>query len=191
MRALTVTPPWSWAIAYAGMVLLNRPEPPPKTLPASELIAIHAGKGWSGSGFRWLRTNALALGIPPCPPRGQCAQGRIVAVCRVVGFFTQWADRPSPDPWFRNDLPNNHAWHLVDVARLPDSVECRGRSGFFDLPPAIEGAIRLSFERWRGCRTCEKARPQRYGPPSCELREDRALFDAGGCAAWRPGERAA
>lgn len=188
MRALTLIQPWAWAIAYAGKDLENRSWKPPANLSPTETIAIHAGKGWDREAFAWLRTNALRLGIPMCPPRGQHQHGRIVAVCRVAGYFLEPnVKRPGepPNPWF-NPPPDGCAWHLTNIARLPDPVECRGALGLFEIPDGVEGSIALSLERRRACSSCSRAREQRHGPPSCEIRDDPTLHDAGGCAGWRP-----
>lgn len=184
MRALTLVQPWAWAVAYAGKDVENRSWKPPETLKADEVIAIHAGKGWDREGFAWLRVNALALGIPLCPPRGQHVHGRIVAVCRVPGYFSPHGKK-DPNAWFKNE-PGNFGWHLFRVARLPDPVECRGAQGLFTIPSGVEGAIGVSLDRRRACHSCKAAREQRYGPPSCPIRDDEpTLHDAGGCAAWR------
>lgn len=182
MRALTLIQPWPWAIAYAGADVLNRPKPPPDDMKPDEIIAIHAGKGWDREAYAWLRSVALLLGIPPCPPRGQHVHGKIVALCRVGG---PTAPRAASDPWFRPKL-GACAWRLVNVARLPDPVECRGSTGLFEIPEGVKGGIYLSLERRRACFSCSRAREQRRGPNTCELSSDPSLFDAGGCAAWRP-----
>lgn len=192
MRALTLIQPWPWAIAYAGADILNRIAPPPSDLGSNETVAIHAGKGWDRDAYAWLRLNAISLGIPLCPPRDRHHRNKVVAVCRVAGIFVPpevKKPKPSPNPWFSPPkVDGGCGWHLVDVARLPDPVECRAEvsTGFFKIPEGVDGAIDVSLSRRRACRSCSRARSQRYGPPRCELYDDPTLHNAGGCDGWRP-----
>jgi hypothetical protein len=175
-------------VAYAGATLLNRADLPPPDLGSNETIAIHAGKGWDKNGHAWLRLNAISLGIPLCPNQDQHHRNRIMAVCRVAGIFIPPEVKrpgPPPNPWFRPP-PGGCAWHLVDVARLPDAVECRGTGSLFTVPSGVEGAVDVSLSRRRECRSCSRARTQRHGPPRCEIADDPTLHTAGGCDGWRP-----
>lgn len=166
MRAITVRPPWSWAIAHGGKHTENRSA----GFPASYLgpLLIHAGHSWSTRGAAdervlsaWVKgsTNGL-VGPLPKPervggvrvhpsyayrnPSSRIQIATVVALCELVDVHP---DAGCCRPWgeseyvgFDQQLHRNVA-HLVlgKVRPLPDGgVPWRqGRLGLWKPPPEL------------------------------------------------------
>jgi hypothetical protein len=157
MRALTVRPPWSWAIAYAGKSVENRTW----TTRWRGLLAIHAGQRPDKAAF----SDACMLDFcvrAGAVPRYDC--GRIVAVAELAGIHH--ADDcahccPEPEDWdpSNDSMPctnyegpcRNHCspwafpdvwhWKLASVRPLPEPVPCKGALGLWRLPEDVERAV--------------------------------------------------
>lgn len=138
MKALTVRPPWSDAIAHGGKTVENRG----RQTHYRGLLAIHAGKR-----FDW------DAEYPPGEMRKWCAPedlplGAIVAVADLTGCHSS-STTCGPDgiglcsPWGRWD-----AWHwqLSNVRPLADPVPCRGALGLWTVPDEVESAVRAQLE---------------------------------------------
>lgn len=163
MRALTLKQPWADAVCYLGKRLENRTRPPPRTLPATELIAIHAGMADSQKDHQataHLAARALKWGLGDVMPE-VTTLGAVVAVCRVVGWLDnspfspmrRWVDGMNTinhleclsdhledqiERWFDGPF----AWVLEDVQVLAEPVPARGALGLWALPDDVERAVR-------------------------------------------------
>lgn len=151
MRALTIKPPWSHAIAHGTKRVENRSWPAPAWAIGQD-VAIHAGKG-----FDWdaeFPPGFMAEWIPP----EDCALGAVVAVARLAGChdspecygpMQRPGSGPHPlcSPW---GLRFQWHWVLADVRPLAQPVPCRGMLGLWRLPEDVESAARAQLEVARG-----------------------------------------
>lgn len=152
MKALTVKPPWSWAIARGGKNVENRTWAHPWRGP----IAIHAGKSWDEDGEdspmvldAWTK---FAADLPPMnchhgPLRPESLWMEFGAVIAVATL----TDVCSPDdegydcecgPWA---VPYQYHWRLTDVRPLAEPVPARGALGLWTLPDEVEAAVRAQL----------------------------------------------
>lgn len=176
--ALTVLQPWAWAIAHGGKRVENRGWATRRR----ERVAIHAGAGWdpravlaypplaaalaaAGRDVAWLKTD---------PPRGA-----VVAVAQLVDCHPSRGSCCS-SPWAQRG-----SFHLVldDVQALADPVPAVGRQRFWDLPPAVEGAVVEQLlaaadpaPAQRACRVC-----------GC-TQDDSCIDGIDGACSWVPGQ---
>src|SRR5258708_35090327 len=116
MRALTIRPPWAWAIAVAGKDVENR------TWQTSHrgLLAIHAGKGEDDPYGMPDDTRRLyhqqAARLPAA------ALGAVVAVVDVTGCHLSWGGCGCSQ-WA---VPGQYHWQLANVRPLARPVPARG-----------------------------------------------------------------
>lgn len=144
MRALTVKPPWSHAIAKGTKRVENRSWPAP-AFALRTVIAIHAGKG-----FDWGAQFPPGLTIEWAAPE-DCSLGAVVAVARLADCHpsAECMDLPphvaGPGQWEGCSpwaIRGEYHWQLVHVQALPEPVPCRGALGLWRLPEDVEKAIR-------------------------------------------------
>ena len=165
MPALTVRPPWSWAIAHGGKAIENRSYP---TRYRGQ-IAIHGGalSRWDPDGERSPRLRlawrewiaALPAGNVPTPLPSRrslhISFGAVVAVAELAGCHSsgpqgcggEWDGvdgwlRPWCSTWAANGQCH---WELADVRPLRDPVPCRGMLGLWRLPDEVEKAVRAQL----------------------------------------------
>ncbi|HEY3718311.1 MAG TPA: hypothetical protein VGL39_27630 [Jatrophihabitantaceae bacterium] len=160
MKALTVQPPWSWAIIHGGKSVENRTQNWSYRGP----LAIHAGARWSerGAAFLPLRTawwnehDCCADGepVPDEPlPRDLFDPEDFGAIIGVVDLVdVHWADDcwgpigGHCSPWAEGidarggDKPIAHL--VLTNPRAVDPIPCPGRLGLWTLPPDIEEVLR-------------------------------------------------
>lgn len=142
MNALTLRPPWGYAIARLGKRIENRDWPPPAAA-RGKLLAIHAGKmpalGRDGAQWQeirdaldWMEGRGIAL--PEALLVGHLARygSAVVAVATLAGVVTE-----SSDPWF----VGRFGWQLADVLALPEPVACRGAQKLWTLPVDVEARV--------------------------------------------------
>jgi len=135
MRALTVWPPWSDAIAYGDKDVENRPWPAPPWITGVE-IAVHSG----------LQVDHRAV-----PPRGkswpsphlphiQRVRGAVIAVAVVAGCHHESQCRRSPcSAW---GAAGEYHWELAGCRPLREPVPARGFQRLWRLPPAAAQKVR-------------------------------------------------
>lgn len=129
MRALSVRPPWAWAIAHAKKRIENRSWPTSYRGP----LAIHASQRFSSSETAELE-RILGRKVDPA----LFTRGAFVAVVDLVDVVT--ADSVEPSPW----LCGPYAWLLKSVRPLSVAVPATGRLGLWRLTQAQLRAIKLS-----------------------------------------------
>jgi hypothetical protein len=149
LRALTIRPPWSHAIAYWGKDVENRTW---STHYQGDL-AIHAGKSFDDEALEdWRIVNAITRigyqgdGLTP---------GRVIAVARLYdchpipdetglsGCGTPARDDRTCSLWADE---TGHHWRLRNVRPLADPVPCKGMLGLWRLPEDAEKAVRAQLE---------------------------------------------
>lgn len=143
LPAITVRPPWSWAICH-GKNVENRVWQRSYRGP----LAIHAGKGWDEDGEdsllvqrAWLDAGRELRTL--MPKRAGIPMGAVVAVADLVGICSDvaasWATfRCGCGPWA---AAGQFHWKLADVRPLAEPVPCRGALGLWTLPDEVEAAV--------------------------------------------------
>lgn len=140
MKALTVLPPWSHAIAHLGKSVENRSWPTTYRGP----LLIHAGKSvrcWDDPG-----TAAVfhAAGVPLPLPRA-VTFGAMVAVARVADclrandaqVYLSGSQAGPPHPWVEGPW----CWLLADIRPLAEPVPCRGAQQLWEPPADVLAAV--------------------------------------------------
>jgi hypothetical protein len=157
MRALTVRPPWSWAIAHGGKTVENRGYP----TRYRGLLAIHGGarSRWDPDGqASALVREAWAARARSRPDAhnsiwllrkdtGWMTFGAVVAVAELRGCHGPDDCYGTCSPWA---AAGQWHWNLFDVRPLPDPVPCRGMLGLWRLPDDVEKAVRAQLEAGDG-----------------------------------------
>jgi len=150
LKGLTIRQPWAWCITTAGKDVENRGKRPPAAM-LGQLFAIQAGTAFEDHAPAHLRHHRIA--DPPRRARDY-ERGVVVAVARLSGFIgpegaVVAAEGVSPDSvarrrssaWFSGPW----GWCLDDVVVLGDPIKVRGMPGPFDLPAAVEAAVRAQL----------------------------------------------
>lgn len=152
IRALTVKPPWSWAIAHGRKTIENRSWATQYRGP----IAIHAGKAWDGDGessphvqSAWRR---FVAELPPMkchhgPLRRESLwmhSGAVVAVADLVDVCTVQGGHTSCDcgQWA---APFQCHWRLDNVRPLAEPVSAKGALSLWRLPDDVDAAVRAQL----------------------------------------------
>jgi hypothetical protein len=142
IRGLTVRPPWSWAIAYAGKTVENRTW----CTRYRGLIAIHAGMRPDRAAFADPRLLAFYERLDSPIPRYDC--GRIVVIAELTDCH-RWEGACKPgqlacSPWAVTTMGTWH-WVLSAVRPLPTPVKCKGALGLWRLPGEAAKAVRAQL----------------------------------------------
>lgn len=170
MRALTLYPEWSHAVAHLGKNLENRSWPFPRAM-IGQRIAIHAGAHVGGRSGRPAMEHGLAVldvaafasympivvrhGTKTTPagvmyvgaPGGHWSD---IVTSAVIATAVVWADvdrehrsEHFPDTHFPpwSEQGADHWWRLLDVEVLAKPVPCRGFVGLWTLPDDVAAAV--------------------------------------------------
>jgi hypothetical protein len=129
MRALSVRPPWAWAIAHAHKRIENRTWMTSYRGP----LAIHASQTFSASETAELE-KILGYEVDPTLFK----RGAFVAVVDLADVVK--VDSVEPSPW----LCGPYAWLLKTVRPLSVAVPASGRLGLWRPTHAQLRAIELS-----------------------------------------------
>jgi hypothetical protein len=153
MRALTVRPPWSWAIAHGGKNIENRSWP----TSYRGLLAIHGGarSRWDPDGQASPLLRAAWAEHARSRPEAHntiwllrkstewMAFGAVVAVAELRGCHGPDDCPATCSPWA---AWGQYHWNLFDARALPEPVPCRGALGLWRLPEDVEKAVREQLE---------------------------------------------
>lgn len=158
LRALTVRPPWSWAIEHGGKTTENRTW----QTHYRGLLAIHAAAvgSWDQDGEKDPRVRlawrAWARQLPhpnvarAWPDRGSLhiTFGAVVAVADLAGCHFDGSEscalsQCSISSWA---APGQWHWMLANVRALPKPVSCRGAQGLWRLPETVEAEVRAQLD---------------------------------------------
>jgi hypothetical protein len=131
-RAITVHPPWSYAITNCGKTVENRPF----VIRCTDTLLIHAGLQWqTGAMATFNRAGAV---LPPDPVRGAVvAVATVARVCEESRYGESL--RCDCGPWAA--LRSMH-WHLADVQVLDEPVPCSGKQGLWNPKPETLAAVK-------------------------------------------------
>lgn len=148
LRAITVRPPWSWAIARAGKTVENRPRP----TSYRGQIAVHAGSRWDKAGASdrrvraaWHRYIAELLDggvavarddLVPADP--SIVMGAVVAIAELTDCHVKGVKCGSREQCRRWGAPGQFHLVLGNVQPLARPVPCLGQLA---LPWRIPGDV--------------------------------------------------
>lgn len=148
MMALTLRPPWPWAVCFLGKLIENRGWAPQRSqLKAGETFAIHSGlmppMDELHQAFQWMLEHKLVT-MEKIPTLTQLFEqaGRIVAVCTYGG-----ATNHHSSPWFVGRI----GWRLwgekedTPPILIPYPVKCRGAQRLWKVPPDVLEQMRDQF----------------------------------------------
>jgi hypothetical protein len=130
MKALTLWQPWATAIAEFGKRIENRGWRPPRWI-IGERIAIHAGKRLDKDAVE-----DLCFDFDIDAPR--FIRGAVVAVATVKGWVDSIGEDHPQSRWFCGPF----GWVFDDVVALREPAPCRGHQKLWNLPAAVEAAVR-------------------------------------------------
>ena len=122
MKAISVRPPWSWAIINAGKRFENRTWRTSYTGP----VLIHASKTFDRAGYLWLKEHR-ALFAAELPEPEAIERCGIIGKVNITGTVDH-----AESPWFFGPV----GWVLEDALSLP-FVPMKGRLGLFDCDPDV------------------------------------------------------
>ncbi len=139
LRAITVRPPYSWAIAVGAKTTENRG----REVYWDGEFAVHAGAATHPDGER----DSRILNLLNVHGTQDFARGAILAVAELVDCHQAAADGFDPccSPWGMHTYNGRPAWHLglANIRRLAVPVPCRGQlSVGWRVPADIEAAVR-------------------------------------------------
>lgn len=149
MRALTLSAPWSHAVAYLGKPLENRTWAPPRSL-VGERFAIHTGRSRDEEAIAALR--ARGFDVPAVHPPG------VICVVRLRGVL--FTERGRTSVWIAGDLHHDEvevlsrsmwlsgpfSWVLGDVLAIDRVIPCKGAQGLWRLPSSVETAVQARID---------------------------------------------
>lgn len=145
MNAVTLYPPWPWAITHGEKRIENRGWAPSEpSLVRGDELAIHAAARQRFDDeavgyFEELQGQGLGGFREPVPHEGFAASA-VVAVVRYWGFITKC---PSPESsqgvWW---VPGTKCgWVFDEMTCLPSPVACRGRQKRWQVPLEVEELV--------------------------------------------------
>lgn len=141
MKGLSVKPPWSWAIAWAGKDVENRGWPTNHR----GFVAIHASlRPEPDVIFPVQRAIRAYLTAQRDQDRRIDVRGAVVAVAEIAGCHAglsmRWPCEGGElcSPWA---VPGQYHWRLARVRPLAEPVPCKGALGLWTLPDDVESAV--------------------------------------------------
>jgi ASCH domain len=131
LRALTIRPPWAWAVIYGGKDVENRSW---RTAYRGPLL-IHASLRPDpdpevAARLLWTMADPEAYGRPRAAWQ---ARGAIIGVVFLADIMTD-----SPSPWA---LPRRYHWKLEFPLPVDPPFPCPGRPGLWIPPAAVADSV--------------------------------------------------
>jgi hypothetical protein len=127
MKAISIQQPWAWAILHAGKDIENRTW----TTRYRGEIAVHATRMQTG----WKLPDGV---LPPAPT--ELVQRSVLGVVELVDVVSHSSSR-----WFTGP----RGFVLRNPRPLPKPVGCPGNQNIWELPPAVERAVRVGMAKSR------------------------------------------
>jgi hypothetical protein len=130
MKAISVRPPWAWAILHANKDVENRTW---KTNMRGT-IAIHASRTMNRSYYE-AAAKEIKKAAPNAkvPPYETMVQGAIIGLVDVVG-----CEERSNSKWH---VANHYGFVLAKPRALSEPIPCNGRLNFWEVPDDIARRI--------------------------------------------------
>lgn len=145
-RALTLSPPWPWAITDLDKRVENRSRANSKEGPGG--LWIHAGKEEDKAGTALLYeilSKEEADKLDKAIESGKIARGAVVAYCHMDPCRPVQQIRPA-DRW----TAGPHCYPLSSVEKLAEPVPVAGKQGFFVLSDEIVAKCAAQLARNAG-----------------------------------------
>ncbi len=125
MIALSIRPPWAWAIIHAGKDVENRS----RRSHFRGRFLVHASLEMSPGDFEHATQALAAAGEEDLLPReDEFATGGIIGSVELVEVAEQ-----CDSPWY---APGSFAWVLRNPRPLP-FIPCRGQRNWFHVPDVL------------------------------------------------------
>jgi hypothetical protein len=126
MKALSVRPPWAWAILNAGKDVENR------TWKTSirGAIAVHSSQTMSRPYYEWALEEIKKV-VPGAkvPPYAEMVRGSIVGLVDIIACKEHTKSR-----W---QVSGHYGFVLANPRALRDPIPCSGRLNFWEVPDSI------------------------------------------------------
>jgi hypothetical protein len=126
MKALSIRPPWAWAILHAAKDIENRTW---KTN-IRGAIAVHSSQTMSRSYYDWaieeIKKTAPGTKVPPY---AEMVRGAIVGLVDIIG-----CEQRTKSKWH---IKGNYGFVLANPRVLRQPVPCNGRLSFWEVPDSI------------------------------------------------------
>lgn len=143
MKAITVRPPWSWAIAYGGKDIENRTAGSAYRGP----LAIHNGRKVSARGIADRRVHAAVRAARRGVPTWRDLPGG--AIIALAELFDLHLDGGCCRPWGESEYveaggrTRQAVVHLMllNVRPLRTPVGCTGRLGIWQVPESVAAIV--------------------------------------------------
>lgn len=133
MKAISIRPPWAWAILHANKDIENRTW----RTNIRGTIAIHASQTMSRpyyeSAVEEIKKAAPNAKVPPFE---MMVRGAIIGLVEIVG-----CEERTKSKWH---VPNHYGFMLANPRALREPIPCDGRLSFWEVPDDI--ARRISRE---------------------------------------------
>jgi hypothetical protein len=136
MKAISIRPPWAWAIIYAGKDVENRTW---KTKTRG-LVAIHASKNMNRTYYESASAEISKLSRGASPPSYEAmVTGAIIGIVEVVA-----CEERSKSKWHHR---NSYGFVLKNPRILRKPIHCNGALGFWEVPKAIVRRMSAQLKR--------------------------------------------
>ena len=135
MKALSIRPPWAWAILHAGKDVENRTW---KTNTRGT-IAVHASQTMSrlyyDQALEEIKKTALRSKVPPYD---DMVRGAIVGLVDIIG-----CEQRTKSKWH---IKGNYGFVLANPRVLREPIPCNGRLSFWEVPDNIARRVSRQFK---------------------------------------------
>lgn len=135
MKALTIRQPWASAVFLSSHA--KDTENRTRRTRHTGLLAIHAGLRWDPAGQDTVMRIAQCMFV-------HAPGGCVIGVVRVTGCHPA-VPGCCASPWAHRDARVHITF--ADPVKLPDPIPCTGALGWWDLPEAVEAAVRDRIDR--------------------------------------------
>lgn len=144
MKALTMKPPWTWAMLRLGKDYENRKwMPGAHELRPGEWFALHNGKTPKGKARE--RAEDLAIELAERDDRGAVNFAEVFreGIVGVARFGGAWAAVFAEEAkWFEGP----YGWKLEQVIELPTPIVCPGQQGLWSVPRGSRAFLERQVE---------------------------------------------
>ena len=130
MKAISIRPPWAWAIFNAGKDIENRTW----RTKMRGTIAVHASQTMSRPSYEVALEEIMKIARgATVPPYDAMVRGAIVGLVDLVG-----CEEHTKSKWHIRD---HYGFLLADPRALRTPIPCNGRLSFWDVPEALARLI--------------------------------------------------
>lgn len=142
LRALTLTPPWGFAMTRAPLpgrkLVENRTWPPIPALLRGDWFMLHSGVGYDAESANWI-SHRIGQAVPTkAALRAAGELGALVAFARLVRLTQTLEELPESQREWRM-TGNRYGW-LLDVRPLEKSLLCMGWHKLWRVSPRVSSA---------------------------------------------------